>query len=147
MKHKTTRSSWTPTAWPLHIVRKKATLFDYSKPQKDIDLSVLHTAIKWRRALTPPRPKSSIRKAVAVKKQRARMGALYKKAAALNKLRLLSARPILHRAKSRIQKISRKITLNKSSTDKRKKLQEILSRRKYPLYWLRPRPHVVVRRR
>ena len=147
MKHKTTHSSWTPTAWPVHIVRKKATLFDYSKPQKDIDLSVLHTAIKWRRALTPPRPKSSIRKAVAVKKQRARMLALYTKANTLQKLRLLSASHIPHRTKLRPRKIIQKVTLNKSSTDKRKKLQEILSHRKYPSYWLRPRPHVVVRRR
>ena len=97
--HKTTYSSWTPTAWPVHVVHKKATLFDYSKPQKKKDLSVLHTAIKWRR--TPTRPKSRIQK----------------------------------------------ITLNKSSTDKRKKLQEILSHRKYPSYWLRLRPHVAVRRR
>jgi len=143
--HKTTYSSWTPTAWPVHVVHKKATLFDYSKPQKKKDLSVLHTAIKWRR--TPPRPKSSIRKAVAVKKQRARMLALYTKANTLQKLRLLSASHIPHRTKLRPRKIIQKITLNKSSTDKRKKLQEILSHKKYPSYWLRPRPHVAVRRR
>jgi len=99
--HKTTYSSWTPTAWPVRTAHKKSTLFDYSKPQKDIDLSVLHTAIKWRRARIPQRPKSTIRK----------------------------------------------VTLNKSSTDKRKKMQEIISRRKYQLYWLRPRRHVAIRRR
>jgi len=103
--HKTTHSSWTPTAWPVYTIHKKSTLFNYSKPQKKKDLSALHTAIKWRRAMTPPRPKS------------------------------------------RARKITQKIIINKSSTDKRKKMQEILSRRKHPLYWLRPRPHVVVRRR
>jgi len=147
MRHKTTHSSWTPTAWPVHIVHKKATLFDYSKPQKKKDLSELHTAIKWRRALTPPRPKSSIRKALALKKQRARMLALYAKADTLQKRRLFSAGHIPHRMKLRPRKNIQKVTLNKSSTDKRKKMQEILSRRKYPLYWLRPRRHVVMRRR
>ena len=143
--HKTTHSSWTPTSWPVHIVHKKATLFDYSKPQKKKDLSVLHTAIKWRR--TPPRPKSSIRKAVAIKKQRARMEALYAKADTLQKLQLLSAshKPY-YRTKLRPRKIIQKVTLNKSSTDKRKKIQKILSRRKYPAYWQRRRPHVAVRR-
>ena len=147
MKHKTTHSSWTPTAWPVHTVHKKSTLFHYSKPQKKKDLSVLHTAIKWRRALIPPRPKSSIRKAVAIKKQRALMGALYAKAAAVHKLRLLSGRPIQHWTKPRARKIVQKSTQNKSPTDKRKKIHKILSHRKYPLYWQRRRPHVAMRRR
>ena len=147
MKHKTTHSSWTPTAWPVHTVHKKSTLFNYFKPQKKKDLSVLHTAIKWRRALTPPRPKSSIRKAVAIKKQRALMGALYAKAAAVHKLRLLSGRPIQHWTKPRARKIVQKSTQNKSPTDKRKKIHKILSHRKYPLYWQRRRPHVAMRRR
>ena len=59
MRHKTTYSSWTPTAWPVHIVHKKATLFDYSKPQKKKDLSELHTAIRWQRS-TQPKPKHRI---------------------------------------------------------------------------------------
>ena len=100
--HKTTYSSWTPTSWPVRITHKKATLFNYSKPQRKKDLSVLHTAIKWRRALIPPRPKSSIRKA---------------------------------------------LTLNKSSTDRRKKIHEILSHIKYPPFRPRRWQHVAVRRR
>ena len=55
----TARSNWAPHPWPVHIVHKKATLFDYSKPQKEKDLSVLHTAIKWRRS-TQPKPKHRI---------------------------------------------------------------------------------------
>ena len=62
-RQKTSHSSWAPTSWPVHIVHKKSKLFDYSKPQKDIDLSVLHTAIKWRRARTQPKPKHRIQKA------------------------------------------------------------------------------------
>jgi len=56
----TAHSNWAPHPWPVHIVPKKSTLFNYSKPQRKIDLSVLHTPIKWRRAITSPKPKSRL---------------------------------------------------------------------------------------
>ena len=62
--HTTTHSSWTPTAWPVHIVRKKSTLFNYSKPQKKKDLSVLHTAVRWRRPIARPNLKHRLSRPV-----------------------------------------------------------------------------------
>ena len=62
-RQKTSHSSWAPTPWPVHIVHKKSKLFDYSKPQRKIDLSVLHTPIRWRRS-TQPKPKPIIFKPI-----------------------------------------------------------------------------------
>ena len=62
-RQKISHSGWAPTSWPAHIVHKKSKLFDYSKPQRKIDLSVLHTPIKWGRS-TQPKSKPIIFKPV-----------------------------------------------------------------------------------